>query len=130
WQRVGPPAFSALSCIDLGSLPAAARMAAGLALAKAEAERPFDLARGPLLRTALVRLSGSLLGANEAGETGDHLLLVTMHHIVSDAWSLGVLVRELGALYATARERRPPRQAPLAELPLQYADYAVWQRRF
>ncbi len=126
WQRVGPPSPAALPCIDLGSLPAAARMAIGLALAKTEAERPFDLARGPLLRTALVRLSGS----NEAGEAGHHLLLATMHHIVSDAWSLGVLVRELGALYAAARERRPRRQAPLAELPIQYADYAAWQRRW
>ncbi|HEY0409034.1 MAG TPA: condensation domain-containing protein, partial [Candidatus Dormibacteraeota bacterium] len=114
WQRVGPPTFAAraaLSCIDLGGLPAAARMATGIALAMAEAERPFDLARGPLLRTALVRLSGS----KEAGEAGDHLLLVTMHHIVSDGWSIGILVHELGALYAAARERRP---SPLAALPI------------
>jgi amino acid adenylation domain-containing protein/non-ribosomal peptide synthase protein (TIGR01720 family) len=123
WQRVHPPSPAALSRIDLGALPAAARMAAGVSLAKAEAKRPFDLACGPLLRTALVRLSGP----DEAGEAGDHLLLVTMHHIVSDAWSLGVLVRELGVLYAAARERRP---SPLAELPIQYADYAAWQRRW
>ncbi len=126
WQRVHPPSPAALSRIDLAALPAAARMAAGVSVAKTEAERPFDLAHGPLLRTALVRLSGPH-EAGEAGEAGDHLLLVTMHHIVSDAWSLGVLVGELGALYAAARERRP---SPLAELPIQYADYAAWQRRW
>ncbi len=71
-----------------------------------------------------------LSGPDEAAEAGDHLLLVTMHHIVSDAWSLGVLARELGTLYAAARERWPRRQAPLAELPIQYADYAAWQRRW
>ncbi len=116
WQRVGPPSPAALALIDLGSLPAAAAGAAEADLAAAEAERPFDLARGPLIRTVLLRRSA-----------GDHLLLLTMHHIVSDAWSLGVLVRELGELYAAAHERRP---SPLTELPIQYADYAAWQRRW
>jgi amino acid adenylation domain-containing protein len=77
-------------------------------LATEEAGRPFDLRRGPLLRARLLRL----------GEE-EHLLLLTLHHIVSDGWSLGVLVAELGALYTGE---------PLPELPIQYADYAVWQR--
>ncbi|WP_328928131.1 non-ribosomal peptide synthase/polyketide synthase [Streptomyces sp. NBC_00190] len=70
---------------------------------------PFDLSTGPLLRPLLLRVAAA-----------DHLLVLSMHHIVTDGWSMGVLLRELGELYAG----RPP-----AELPLQYADYAVWQRR-
>ena len=85
-------------------------------LARDEAERPFDLSRGPLLRVRLLKL-------NEA----DHIALLTMHHIVSDGWSTGVLVDELTALYSAFVEGRP---SPLAELPIQYADYAVWQRDF
>ena len=79
--------------------------------------RPFDLARGPLLRGLLLRLAR---GATTS-------LLLTMHHIVSDGWSLGVLVRELAALYAAFVEGRP---SPLPELPVQYADFAVWQREW
>ncbi|MCX4448243.1 amino acid adenylation domain-containing protein [Streptomyces sp. NBC_01789] len=79
-----------------------------------EARRPFDLERGPLFRSVLLRL----------GEL-EHVLLVTMHHIVSDGWSLGVLVGELSALYGAFALGRPD---PLPELPVQYADYAVWQR--
>ena len=75
---------------------------------------PFDLSRGPLLRATLLRL----------GEE-EHVLLATMHHIVSDGWSVGVLVRELSALYAAYTRGE---ESPLAELPIQYADYAVWQR--
>ncbi|HEU4321576.1 MAG TPA: amino acid adenylation domain-containing protein [Roseiflexaceae bacterium] len=79
-----------------------------------EARRPFDLEHGPLLRARLFRL-----GADE------HVMLLVMHHIISDGWSNGVLVRELGALYRAFAAGQP---APLAELPLQYADYAAWQR--
>ncbi|HZG42551.1 MAG TPA: amino acid adenylation domain-containing protein, partial [Longimicrobium sp.] len=80
----------------------------------AEAAAPFDLEQGPLVRGRLVRLAAD-----------DHVLLLTMHHIVVDGWSMGVLFRELSALYAAYREGR---ESPLAELPVQYADYAVWQR--
>ena len=83
-------------------------------LAQGEAGRSFSLASGPLLRVTLVRLSES-----------EHLALVTMHHIVSDGWSLGVLVKEVGALYEAYSQGD---ESPLAELRLQYADYAVWQR--
>src|SRR4029077_20822175 len=73
-----------------------------------ETGRPFDLARGPLLRTLLFRLSDR-----------HHLLQVVMHHIVSDAWSMTILWREVMESY---------RGAALPELPIQYADFAVWQR--
>ncbi|MBW8849128.1 MAG: non-ribosomal peptide synthetase, partial [Burkholderiales bacterium] len=85
-------------------------------LAAEEAAAPFDLERGPLIRGRLVRLAHD-----------DHVLLVTMHHIVSDGWSMGVLVNEFSALYAAFSQGRPD---PLPPLPIQYADYAVWQRRW
>ncbi|HEU4883028.1 MAG TPA: condensation domain-containing protein, partial [Longimicrobium sp.] len=81
-----------------------------------ESATPFDLEHGPLIRGRLVRMAQD-----------DHVLLITLHHIVSDGWSRGVLTRELGALYAAFREGQPD---PLPALPIQYADYAVWQRRW
>ncbi|MFV0920461.1 amino acid adenylation domain-containing protein, partial [Ralstonia nicotianae] len=85
-------------------------------LAEAEARAPFDLEQGPLIRGRLVKL----------GEQ-EHVLLITMHHIVSDGWSQGVLARELGTLYEAYRSGG---EDPLPALPIQYADYAVWQRRW
>ncbi len=83
-----------------------------------EAGRPFDLSRGTaggrLLRCSLLRLAER-----------DHVALVTMHHIVGDGWSLGILVREVTALYLAFADGRP---SPLPELPVQYADFALWQR--
>ncbi|QOK93783.1 non-ribosomal peptide synthase/polyketide synthase (plasmid) [Ralstonia pseudosolanacearum] len=84
--------------------------------AEAEARAPFDLEQGPLIRGRLVKL----------GER-EHVLLITMHHIVSDGWSQGVLARELGSLYEAYRAGNAD---PLPALPIQYADYAVWQRRW
>ncbi|HYH80222.1 MAG TPA: condensation domain-containing protein, partial [Longimicrobium sp.] len=81
-----------------------------------EAGAPFDLARGPLVRGRLIRLAAD-----------DHVLLTTMHHVVSDGWSSGVFVRELGALYGAFRRGEAD---PLPPLPVQYADYAAWQRRW
>jgi amino acid adenylation domain-containing protein len=78
-------------------------------------QTPFDLAAGPLVRGKLVQLAEQ-----------DHVLLVTMHHVVSDGWSMGVLVREFNTLYAAYRQGEPN---PLPALPIQYADYAVWQRK-
>ena len=83
-------------------------------LAGEEAGKPFDLQRGPLVRARLVRL----------GEQG-HGLLITMHHIVSDAVSTAVAVREMTALYQAYSRGE---ESPLKELPVQYADYAAWQR--
>ena len=81
-----------------------------------EANGPFDLSAGPLVRCGLVRLASE-----------DHVLLLTMHHIVSDGWSMGVLTRELQLLYTAFTQSQP---SPLTELPIQYADYAQWQREW
>ena len=80
------------------------------------ASQPFDLATGPVIRCRLLRL----------GED-EHVLIFAMHHIVTDGWSVGVLFRELGSLYAAFCRRHP---SPLPELPVQYADFAAWQRQW
>ncbi|HEV2735038.1 MAG TPA: condensation domain-containing protein, partial [Longimicrobiaceae bacterium] len=113
-QVVRPPSPGALPALDLGALPAARREAEARRLAGAEALRPFDLARGPLLRSTLLRL----------GED-DHVLLFTLHHVAGDGWSMQVLTREVSALYGAFSRGEP---SPLPELPVQYADFAVWQR--
>ncbi|MFL5539299.1 MAG: condensation domain-containing protein, partial [Longimicrobiaceae bacterium] len=99
---------------DLSGLGEAEREEAVRRRFAEEAGRAFDLSAGPLFRAALLRLGAE-----------DHVLLLSMHHIVSDGWSTGVLFRELWALYAAYREGG---ESPLPELPVQYADYAVWQR--
>ena len=115
-QIIYPPPAWFLPVVDLSWLGAAGSEAVATQLAQDEARRPFDLLRGPLLRIALLRLTPR-----------EHVLLINMHHIVSDGWSVGVLVRELTALYAafSAGER-----SPLDELAIQYADFAVWQRQW
>nr|QEO74679.1 condensation domain-containing protein [uncultured bacterium] len=105
-----------LEVIDLSELPEAEREATAEQMASEETEQPFDLTRGPLFRFRLLRL----------GEE-QHLLLLMMHHIISDGWSLGVLGRELAALYEAYSTGR---SSPLAELGIQYADFAVWQREW
>jgi aspartate racemase len=114
WQVIHPAARAALPVLDLSDLPARAREAEILRLANQQAGRPFDLARGPLLRASLLHM-----GARE------HLLLLTIHHIIFDEWSLSVFLGELADLYRGARAAGPP---PVPEPPLQYADYSVWQR--
>ncbi len=104
-----------LPVVDLTALPAARRHAEARRQACAAANRPFDLATGPLLRTLLLRLAAD-----------QHLLLVGQHHLITDGWSLEVLARELAAFYAAALAGRP---ASLPELAIQYADFARWQRR-
>jgi len=101
---------------DLSDLPEAEREAEVERLAQAEAQRPFDLSRGPLLRASLLRL-----GAEE------HVLLLTMHHIASDGWSMGIFYQELATLYDACSKAEP---SPLQELPIQYADYALWQHEW
>jgi amino acid adenylation domain-containing protein len=115
-QVVATEGRVSLPVIDLRHLPPAARQAEAQRLATDEARRSFDLAKGPLLRTSLVRV-----------DEAEYAFLVTMHHIVADGWSVGVFWNELTTLWH-AFERRQP--SPLAELPLQYADYAVWQRNW
>ncbi|HEV2734215.1 MAG TPA: condensation domain-containing protein, partial [Longimicrobiaceae bacterium] len=109
-----PAGPAAISVTELEGLPETEREAAVARRVDEEAARPFDLARGPLLRASLLRL-----GAEE------HVLLFTLHHIVSDGWSMGVLTREVSALYAAYTEGG---ESPLPEPPVQYADFAAWQR--
>lgn len=104
----------ALEECDLRHLPAAEQSAESRQLAAAQMVAPFDLARGPLVRGLLMRLG------NE-----EYRLVVTQHHIVSDGWSIGVMVQEFGALYAAFRDGA---EDPLPTLNLQYGDYAAWQR--
>ncbi|WP_426746469.1 amino acid adenylation domain-containing protein [Myxococcus faecalis] len=113
-QVVAPSRQVTLDITDLRSMPAAQREAEAQRLASFDALRPFSLAEGPLLRVSLVTLAEA-----------DHVLLVTMHHIVSDGWSMGVFLRELGALYNAFSAGWP---SPLPEPRLQYADYSHWQR--
>jgi acyl carrier protein len=113
-QVVDPPAPVVLTRRDLTDLAPEAREAAVRQAVQAEAARPFDLAQGPLFRAGLLRLGP---------ET--HVLLVSMHHIVSDGWSMGVLTREVATLYDAFAAGRA---SPLPALEVQYADYALWQR--
>ena len=116
-QRVAPPAARfPLREIDLSGLAEERRGAEAARLARAEGLLPFDLSRGPLLRAALVRLDETT-----------HQALFTLHHIVSDGWSTGVVTRELAALYSAFVAGRP---SPFPEPELQYADYARWQREW
>ncbi len=115
-QHVDPPRPVPLPRVDLRGLAPERREGELARLAAEEARRPFDLAAGPLLRAALVRL-----------DDAEHALLFTLHHVVSDGWSMGVLVRETFEAYAARVEGRAP---ALPGLPVQYADYAVWQREW
>ncbi|MFK3651162.1 amino acid adenylation domain-containing protein [Lysobacter enzymogenes] len=114
-QAIDPPGRGfALIEDDLSALTDDAREAAVAQRNHEEAHALFDLAEGPLVRGRLLRLSED-----------EHVLLVTQHHIVSDGWSLGVLVKEVSALYSAFCQGRPD---PLPPLSIQYADYAAWQR--
>jgi amino acid adenylation domain-containing protein/FkbM family methyltransferase len=127
-QVIAPSLDLDLPLADLGRLPRPAREAEALRLAGEEALRPFDLARGPLLRTALLRLAADAADAAEdAEDTEEHALLLTLHHVAADAWSLGVLLAEVAALYPRFLSGR---SSPLPELVVQYADYAEWQREW
>jgi amino acid adenylation domain-containing protein len=99
---------------DLSELEEDEREAEAHRVARAEAQQPFDLAVGPLFRARVLRLGAE-----------DHVLLCTMHHIVSDGWSMGLLIKELTSLYEAFTQGQP---SPLAELTIQYADFAQWQR--
>jgi amino acid adenylation domain-containing protein/FkbM family methyltransferase len=115
-QRIAPPRAWSLPVVELGALRGRAREAEALRLAAAEARAPFDLARGPLVRSRLIRLG-----------TDDHLLVLVLHHTVVDGWSLGLLMDEVGALYPSFTGGLA---SSLPDLEIQYADYAGWQRRY
>lgn len=115
-QVVSPSLTLHLPLVEMQHLPEVEREAKALQLATDEARCPFDLSRGPLLRATLLRL-----------DVNEHLVLLTMHHIVSDGWSMGVFIEELTTLYRAFSLGRP---SPLRELPIQYADFALWQREW
>src|ERR1051326_341385 len=115
-QVVMPAEAVDLSLVDLRAIADEERAAFVRRMAVEEGQRVFDLSQGRLLRHTLLRL-----GAEE------HVLLLTMHHIVSDGWSMEILTREVSTLYAAYASGQ---ESPLAELPIQYADYAVWQREW
>ncbi|HSS50618.1 MAG TPA: amino acid adenylation domain-containing protein, partial [Thermoanaerobaculia bacterium] len=122
-QVIGPPVVLPLPQLDLSALAPAARGAELARLLAAEAARPFDLAAGPLLRARLFRETAP--GDGPAG----HRLLIVVHHAVADGWSMEILGRELATLYAAALSGAAGETAPiLPELPVQYADFARWQR--
>ena len=115
-QVIAPVLVLTLPLVDLRDVPEATQQAEVERLAEESAQQPFDLAIGPLLRVKLLHL----------GEA-EHVLLLTMHHIVSDGWSMGVLIRELAALYEAFLRGKP---SPLPQLPIQYADFGHWQRQW
>ncbi|HET7230272.1 MAG TPA: amino acid adenylation domain-containing protein, partial [Longimicrobium sp.] len=113
-QEVRPATPVPLPLVDLRDRPEAERAPEAERIVREDAERPFDLAGELPLRLILIRLADD-----------DHLLLINLHHIAADGWSIGIVYRELGVLYQAAHEGRPD---PLPPLPIQYADYALWQR--
>ncbi|MEU0811645.1 amino acid adenylation domain-containing protein [Streptomyces sp. NPDC005970] len=114
WQEIRPAPSWELPLTDLSGAESRERAREAERLVSDEAMRPFDLARGPLMRTELLRLAAD-----------EHILLLTMHHLVTDGWSGSVFFEDLAALYAAGGDQE---RAGLAELPVSYADYAVWQR--
>ncbi|ARU63606.1 hypothetical protein CBW65_23270 [Tumebacillus avium] len=115
-QVIDPSAELPVPLIDLSALQGAAQEAEVQKLAGAEARTSFDLQTAPLLRTTLLKLNDT-----------EHVLLLTLHHIIADGWSMGVLMQEMGAYY---RAFRNGESDPLPELPIQYADYADWQKEY
>ncbi|MGE0127961.1 MAG: amino acid adenylation domain-containing protein [Blastocatellales bacterium] len=115
-QVIAPAQPLSLPVMDLSGRSEAEREAQVRKMAAEDALRPFDLAQGPLFRVRLLRLAAE-----------EYVELFSMHHIISDEWSFGVLVRELAALYEAFCQGRP---SPLPELPIQYGDFANWQRQW
>ena len=113
-QIIASDLVVSLTMHDLSGLPESEREGAANKLASEEAQRPFDLAHAPLMRASLLRLNSH-----------EHILLLTMHHIVSDYWSVGLLIQEMAALYGAFAAGMP---SPLSDLPIQYADFAHWQQ--
>ena len=115
-QAISPARQVAFPLIDLSELSESERDSEVRRLVSQESQHSFDLKQGPLLRINLLRL----------GER-DHVLILVMHHIISDGWSMGILVREMATLYEAFLKGDA---SPLPELPIQYADYSVWQQQW
>ncbi len=115
--RIISPAMPlVLSVVDVQELPKMAQEKEQRRLTTEQSQRPFDLTRGPLLRATLIRKEEQV-----------HVLLLTIHHIICDGWSFGVLMRELATLYDVFSAGMP---SPLSQLSIQYADFAIWQREW
>lgn len=115
FQVIAPELNIAVPVIDLRDLPAPERQDTAQRLMTEQDRQPFDLTQVPLIRVQLLHLDDE-----------EHLMVVTMHHIISDGWSMGVLIRELTSLYSAFATNQP---SPLPELPIQYADFASWQQQ-
>jgi non-ribosomal peptide synthetase component F len=115
-QAIAPVLHLPMQVVDLSALPERRKRAEVQRLARAAAQQAFDLVQGPLLHVQLLRL-----------EAQEHRLLTTMHHIISDGWSLGIFTHELAVLYTAFSAGRP---SPLPALPIHYADYAYWQQQW
>ncbi|NMO18679.1 amino acid adenylation domain-containing protein [Pyxidicoccus fallax] len=115
-QDIQPDGEHPLTVVDLSGMPEAPREAEARRLATEEGQRPFDLESGPLFRTTLLRLA-----------TDRHVLLLSMHHSISDGWSTAVLAQEMAVLYTAYASGRTPMLPPLA---VQYSDYSLWQREW
>ncbi len=115
-QVIAPSSRFTLAVVDLQELSPNQREAEVLRLASEEAQQPFDLTKGPLLRVTLLQLA-----------TAEYALLLTMHHIVADGWAIGVLIHEIATLYKAFSVGKP---SLLSEISIQYADFAVWQRQW
>ena len=115
-QRIADALHLPIYVFDLRNLPRESRQTEAKRLTAKEAQRPFNLATDLLLRVTLLQL-----------DDAEYLLMLNMHHIVSDGWSIGVLIQELGAIYTAFASEKP---SPLPELPVQYADFAKWQREW
>lgn len=114
-QAIAPELTLPLKIVDLQNIPLAKREAEALHFSQQEMNYHFDLANGPLIKATLVRLSSK-----------EHWLLMPMHHIITDGWSVGLFVQELETLYTAFSKSLP---SPLPEMPLQYADFTLWQRQ-
>lgn len=115
-QVIAPSLKLTIPVIDLQNLPSDEKEAEVRRLAIASSKQPFDLAQDPLLRVSLLQL-----------DAAEYVLLLTVHHIVYDQWTKGILIQELAVLYKAFSQGQP---SPLPELPIQYADFAVWQRQW
>ena len=115
-QKIASPEPFQVSVVDLQGLPEAAREEAAARLALVDARQPFDLGKAPLMRATLLKLAAE-----------EQVLLLNVHHIAFDGWSFGVFERELSVLYKAFLQGKA---SPLPELPIQYADFAVWQREW
>jgi amino acid adenylation domain-containing protein/non-ribosomal peptide synthase protein (TIGR01720 family) len=115
-QNIAPALELEMPLVNLPALSETERQARVQSLIAEEAGRPFDLTRGPLLRALLLRLTED-----------EHVLLLTVHHVSADGWSVKVFMREMAALYEAYSDEQP---SPLPKLPVQYADFSIWQRQY